>query len=135
MFLPLFYHSCCILWTINDALCAHCYELWAGPNVLLLQVHRNRFVQLAETCRVRLILRWRRKAFTKAAAEGVSPYLAYLAETADHEKLLLSPVGREVSIVRSMPSFYVIPFTTVRFCSCQSRMRLFWELLGSAPGQ
>ena len=69
---------------------------------VLAQVHRNWFVETVERQRVRLVLRWRRIKYSRSAAEEVSPYLAQLADIEAHEEDLLTPAGREVSIVRSL---------------------------------
>ena len=66
----------------------------------VLQVHRNYFVEFVERWRVWAVLRRRGTMYSKLAAEEVSPYLAQLADIEQHEEELLTPAGREVSIVR-----------------------------------
>ncbi len=71
----------------------------------MLQLHRNPFVEFIERWRVWAILRRHGKKYSKLAAEEVSPYLAHLADVEEHEEELLTPAGREVSIVRTTLTF------------------------------
>jgi hypothetical protein len=76
----------------------------------MLQLHRNRFVEFVERWRVWAILRRRGMKYSKMATEEASPYLAHLADVEEHEEELLTPAGREVSIVRYLctPPTFVI---------------------------